>query len=639
MIRFLWSIRPYFRQVAGELLLGSIAGILMNTAVVLPAILLGRAIDTALAFARSQADMNDVTSASLLFVAGTLATEIPRVFKRWFLITANGRMRANLRADLLRGVLAWDMTRLHQMPIGDLMARIYGDVEVWGLGVRRFVIELWDTLLFTVSFVVAMLWFDAGLTLVVLATTPLAVFLSYAAGRWVRARTTKARQANADYTAALQEKLAGVRVLRLFGRAQSATAHIAQLSRKQSDANIASERLRVGLQVPYIFIMAAGVIVLVWQGSERVLTGAFTIGSFVAYLELYLRAINRGFREIPTVINQVQASAAAYARLQSMTAVPLSMRGEPRLASFRTRHIVGMADSRQQTADGSFTSAALHRQPSAVSLQHVTFRYPGASEPALDDISLDIPAGAFVAVTGPVGSGKSALARALLGVYPLEAGCIRFDDLASNAQRPSQRAASDEVGATIQLPFQSEISDGPAAIGYLPQEPFLFSGSVRENILFGMNHADVSEQTLNVAALNEDLRAFPGGLDSQIGELGVRVSGGQRQRIALARAVASFSPHAPSLLVLDDPFSAVDVNTEAQIVAALRESFGPNAPSAQRATIVLCSQRLAAFPSANLIVVLQNGRIVEHGAHDTLMRAGGVYARIYRAQQTVEALS
>ena len=141
MSHFLWEMRPYFRQVAGQLVLGSIAGIVMNTAIVLPAILLGRAIDAALALERGEVDSTAVAWAALAFVGGTALTEVPRIFKRWWLMTANARIRANLRADALRGVLDWPMERLHRTPVGDVMARIVGDVEVLGVGVREFTIE------------------------------------------------------------------------------------------------------------------------------------------------------------------------------------------------------------------------------------------------------------------------------------------------------------------------------------------------------------------------------------------------------------------------------------------------------------------------------------------------------------------
>src|SRR5947207_2103664 len=289
-------MRPYFRQVAGELVLGSIAGIVMNTAVVLPAILLGRAIDTALALEQGQASVGAVGWAALAFVGGTLLSEGPRMLKRWWLMTANARIRANVRADAVRGILALPLADLHQAPIGDLMARIIGDVEVLGVGVREFSIETWDTVLFSLSLIVAMLVIDAGLTALVLIPTPLALLLSYATGRWVSARTRAAREANANLTALLQEQLAGLRVLRLFGRAEAAVADIATLSQAQARANRRIVGLRSALQPLYSMLITAGVVLLIWQGGLRVVAGTLTVGAFVTYLQLYGRFVGRGFR-------------------------------------------------------------------------------------------------------------------------------------------------------------------------------------------------------------------------------------------------------------------------------------------------------------------------------------------------------
>src|SRR2546427_7380783 len=310
MTSFLWAMRPYFRQVAGQLCLGSVAGIVMNTAVVLPAILLGRAIDTALALDRGTGTPADVTWAAVLFVAGTLLTEAPRIAKRWCLMTANARIRANVRADAFRGVLAWPMADVQRTPLGDLMARIIGDVEVLGVGVREFTIEIWDTVLFSLSFIVAMLAFDPSLTLLALLPAPLAMVLAHATGRWVARRTTRAREASAELTSTIQEHLAGMRVLRLFGRATASVERVAGRSGALAARNLSLARLKGGLQPIYTTVMIAGVVLIVWKGSERVVAGVMTVGVFVAYLELFLRFVNRGHR-IPQLVNSVPSGAPA----------------------------------------------------------------------------------------------------------------------------------------------------------------------------------------------------------------------------------------------------------------------------------------------------------------------------------------
>ena len=555
MNHYLWGMRPYFRQVSGQLMLGSVSGIIMNTMIVLPAILLGRAVDAVLALERGEVGTDAVVWAALAYVGGTVLTQGPRMGKRWWLITANGRIRANIRSDALRGVLAWPMARLQSTSIGDLMARIIGDVEVLGVGVREFTIETWDTILFSISLIMAMLFYDAGLTLLALLPVPIAILLAKAAGRWVSGLTTTSREANASLTTALQEQLSGVRVLRLFGRVAAAVELVAQLSRRYADANVALVRLRSGLRPVYTTIMTAGVVLVVWQGSLKTIDGVMTLGAFIAFLELYLRFVNRGFR-IPQMINSIQTGGAAYARLRPLLAPPPPFSDEPPYASYQHNHITGLG-----VPDAA--PSANSPGPVAVSLQGVTFHYPESKVPALNDIWLDIPAGALVGVTGPVGSGKSALAKVLLGLYPLESGRM------------------------------------------------LLNGR-------GSEEASIA------------------GLETEIGEAGIQVSGGQRQRIALARAIAVSSPQMPGLLVLDDPFSAVDVDIEAKIVSGLQQLFGLQVSPEQRCTIVLFSHRLATFSQADMVVVLEKGRIVERGTHTDLVQAGGLYGRIYRAQLQVE---
>jgi ATP-binding cassette subfamily B protein len=609
---YLRGLRPYYRHVLGSIVIGSVCGLIMNTTVVLPAILLGRAIDTVNAVAAGDTLAVEVGWAALAYLGGVLIMESARAFKRWCLERTIPRMRSNIQADAFRGVLAWPMARLHTTPIGDVMARIVGDAEVIRRGTDQLTVEVWDTFLMCASLAAALFIYDWRLSAMALLPLPLAVLLAHATGRWIRERTVASREANARLTDALQEDLVGLRVLRLFGRRQAAVERVAVLSRRQAEANVAQARLEGGLRPLYGAVMSVGAVAVVWQGGERVLDGAMTLGAFVAYLELYLRFVQQGIR-LPQVANAVQSAAAAWGRIAPLLAPALPVRGEPQFASFSAGHIAGI----NQILPPPHPAPP---GPITVRMERVTLRYPATScsdSPALDGLTLDVPAGSLVGVTGPVGSGKSSLARALMGLYPLEQGQVSLNGEPVECLTGPQRAGR---------------------AGYLPQDSFLFSGTIRENVLIAEPSevdASASERlrtAVEIAALADDLATLPDGLDSEIGESGVRISGGQRQRIALARALAA-QPRTPGLLVLDDPFSAVDVDTETRIASALHEAFGPMARPEQRATIILCSHRLAAFPQADAVVVLDGGRIVEQGRHADLLQAGGLYARIYRAQQ------
>ncbi|MBG0566658.1 ABC transporter ATP-binding protein [Actinoplanes sp. NEAU-A11] len=568
----------------------------MNIAVVLPAVLLGRAVDTVLAYARGATPFAEVTRAVLLLVAGTLATEVPRIGKRYWLGVAKARIQATLRADAVRGVLGWPAERLHRTSVGDVMTRVIGDVDVIGTGVGEIIVETWDTVLFSLAFVTAMLLYDPTLSLWALAPVPIALVLAKLIGARVARRTLRARQADTAVTQLVQEGLTAARLLTVYGRRAAYSERVAELARARAGAELAAARLDTGLAPVYGTLVTAGIVPMVWIGGERVAAGSLTVGGFVAFLQLFVRFTGRAHR-IPLMVNRVQAAAAAFSRIDPLLAAAAAPAGPA--SRWRRNHIDAPAVEPpvERIAAG----------PASVCLERVRFSYPGSAGVALADITLDIEPGSVVGITGPVGSGKSALARLIVGLHAPGRGRVRVD-----GQDPHTWTAAQRAG-----------------VGYVPQDYPAFSATVAENILLrGSASALGVDTAVAVSDLSVDVADMPDALSTQVGALGVRISGGQRQRIALARALAV----SPRLLVLDDPFSAVDVDTEARIVAALREAVGPNAPAQHRATIVLCSTRLAAFPHADQVVVLDGGRVVEHGRHDELIAADGLYARIFHAQ-------
>jgi ABC-type multidrug transport system fused ATPase/permease subunit len=487
------------------------------------------------------------------------------------------------------------MAQLAEAPTGDLIARVMGDVEVVGIAVRETFTETWDTLLFLASFFVAMLVLAPVLTLWAVLPVPFAMLIAWASGRLIRRRVTVARQASSLLTDGLQEQISNVKAVRLLGMKQAAQAIIDRLADAQAVASIAEALPRAGLPPIYTLVMTAGIVVVFWKGGAEVIVGTWTLGVFVTYLDLFLRFTGRGFR-VPQMVNAVQAGGAAFTRLAPLLAPACPATDEPSMSSFRAGKLAGSASRPPVRVESGMRQSGI-----AASIQSVSVCSANDQRRILNDICLEIPGGAFVAVTGPVGSGKSVFAKTLLGMTALAEGAITLDGDPPESHR--------------------------SEVGYLPQDPFVFEGTVRENIVMGADASDADILCAQaIAALGADLTGSAG-VASIIGASGLRVSGGQKQRIAFARACVS----RPRLLVLDDPFSAVDVATEAQMISHLM-AWRNREDGLSEMTIVLCSHRLAAFPNADLVVVLEEGSVVEQGTHARLVAANGLYARIHAAQ-------
>jgi ATP-binding cassette subfamily B multidrug efflux pump len=535
---------------------------------------LGKVIDRASAVEQTPEDpavYSRMIYVLILFASVSALYSVFRFAKRLGFRYMGNRMKRHLRETGVFNVMRWPMVRFHTMRIGDLMSRMVGDMDVISDAVRRTSTEIFDTgVMMIVAFGILM-YYDIGLTLLVAIPTPLVIVLAELVGKAVQRRSLAARTATGIVVAHLQETISGMRILRLLGYGEEQTRHLESLTRNEVDRNLSVIRLQRGI-LPLCGALAnIGTIVVIWLGGTNVCRGEMSVGDFVAYLVLFEQAVQRTL-VMASVLNSIHAGSGALSRTESLL------------------------ENQEETPSSEL---ALH-ECSELHVINLTFAYPGSSEPILKDVDLTARAGQVIGITGPVGSGKTTLARALLGLYPWIDG--RFENSRSHG------FSAQELMGTM---------------AYCPQDAFLFSGTVAENIRFGDSYNRDNDGFLNhvayISALEEN--EFPDGFQTLVGERGAQVSGGQRQRIAVARAIYS----GRKILILDDPFASVDLATEQRIIRRMRENL-------KNITILLISHRLAAFSQADLVLVLEHGRVAEQGTHAELMGSGRIYPIIYNAQ-------
>ena len=510
-----------------------------------------------------------------------------RFLMRRILIGASRDIEYDLRNAFFSHLQRLPLAYYQARRTGDLMSRATNDLNAVRMMVGPSVMYSASTILTFVVAIALMLSIDARLTLIALAPLPLVSISVRYFGREIHQRFEKIQEQLSHLSAVVQEALSGVRVVRAYRQ----EAHEVERFRAANREYLRRNRGLITLQGMFYpsmtLLLGFGSLLVLWQGSRAVIGGRITLGEFVAF-NAYLVLLSWPMIAFGWVTNILQRGMASWKRMLEVLDV------EPDVNDAR----VTEEGRRLQIAGG-------------IELRNLVFRYPGSDRIVLHGVSLRVEPGQTVAFVGGTGSGKSTLISLLPRLYDPPPGTVFVDGV-----------------DVLEIPLDRL----RRAIGFVPQEPFLFSDSVGENVGFGVAEPEGVADRIRAAAatarLDVDVDAFPKGFDTIVGERGITLSGGQKQRTALARAVLID----PAILILDDALSAVDTYTEEEILTRLRGVM-------RARTSLIVAHRVSTVRHADVIVVLDGGRIAEQGSHDALVRRGGLYAGMFRKQQLEEELA
>lgn len=535
-------------------------------------------------------------SGTLLLVIGVAVVQgVVRSFSRFLIFNAGRDIEYRLRNELFAHLQTLSLGYYQRRPVGDLMSRLVNDVTAVRLLLGLGIINILNTPLYYVYGMSYMLAIDPVLTLLALAPYPLLFLLVKTMSSRLMERTLAVQAGLADLSSRVQETVSGMHVIRAYVRAEWQNRVFADLNRRFRDESIALARVR-GLFPPLMKgVSGAGLMVVLWYGGTKVIAGQLSLGDLVAFMG-YLHLLAWPTMAMGWLISLYQRGKAAMLRLDTIwqtnpdivdgpgTALPRPVRGalEFRHVDFR---YAANGDGPAPSAAAADTAAALH---------DVTFR---------------VPAGRTVAIVGRMGAGKSTLVQLLPRLFDVTGGAIMIDG----------RDTRDFTLAELRR-----------CIGFVPQDPFLFSTRIQDNVAFSRPDVDLADvrRAAGVASVDAEVTEFPDGYRTVIGERGMTLSGGQKQRLTLSRALLAGTP----IVVLDDALSSVDVQTERDILRALRGGTAGK-------TVVVISHRVSAVRDADLIVVLDAGRVAESGTHEELVARGGPYADLFRAQTLQEELA
>lgn len=572
-------IRDYFRRYGGSFALG-IAALVATQGFSLAVPRLLREATDALSAGDGAAVQGHAWTLLLVAVLGASV----RIASRLLIFNAGRNVEYDLRTELFAILAKQPASYYDTMPTGQVMSRLVNDLTQVRLLLGPGLLNLTNTAIVYVVVVPLLFGTDATLAIATLFPLPLLLWGGRLIGKRMFEDVKESQERLAKLSSRIQESLGGVQTVRVYAREEAERRAFDALNAAYVDVNMRLARMR-GLMFPLMGLAGAiGTVVLLAMGGDRIMRGEMTVGQFVEF-NAYLVALTWPTIALGWMWSLYQRGVASMGRVnQIFTAVPT-------------------------LADGPAPAPAREGSAPRVELRDLRFAYPRAQDrPALDGLTVSIAPGETVVVVGKTGSGKSTLVKLLARLLEVAPGQLFVDG------RDVTELPLDAVRRLI---------------AYAPQEAFLFSRTIFENVAFGRGEATDAEVEAAVAAagLSPDLAAFKDGLDTIVGERGITLSGGQRQRATLARALLLDAP----VLLLDDTLSAVDTETETRILGELARRRG-------RHTTVLVTHRLAAANLADRILVLDAGRVVEQGTEAELLALGGIYAEMHRHQRLREAL-
>ena len=557
------KISSYLKREWKTLLLVTLTGLAFDGSMSYAAVLQGRLIDAV----ASKAALAVVGQKALIFLLVVAVIQTCRALKRYFVrLFANGT-GARMRRMLYNSVFSQDVTALSGASAGELMNRAVGDVDICVEGMRKVTTEIFDTGVLMASYLITMFSYDVKTTLLTCMFIPVAMFIAEKLKTVIENATKLARAQNGAVSATTLSNVENALLYRVNSayerRLAEYEAELTDLEKK----NVRADVLENSMQPVYNAIALLGIVAILTRGGGLVIAGTWTIGDFTAFTAIFIALATKASKAAK-LFNSYQKAAVSWQRIK------------PQIQPHT------LPDETDRFPDA----------PAALEVRDLAFAYPGANEAAISGVSFSAKAGELIGVTGAVASGKTALGYALTGALPCS-GSVALCGTPLRDFTPCERSRR---------------------VAYMGHDPQLLSDSIYENVTLGEG-GDISE-ILSLVCFDADLAAMPGGVNTRIGAGGVRLSGGQRDRVALARTLCRPS----RLVILDDPFSAVDMDTERKIIAKLRGRFPDR-------ILVLISHRLAAFPETEQVLFFENGRAVT-STHEALLRENPAYKALWDAQ-------